>query len=279
MQVDAKARRSPWQPLTFGGVAAFAHGSFTRLFLVAFAFAVLVAASAVGFFYRGWEPALRQAVARLPDEGAVRAGHLAWAGPTPARLAEGNFLSIVVDLAATGELGYTSDVQFELGRNEFRARSLLGYVGIPYPTTWNLPLNRRDLEPWWGAWHPVVAASLAVIVVFGLFASWGILGAVYALPVQLIGFSADRHVTVFGAWRLAVASLLPGALLMAAAMLAYSFQQLNVIQLVFAWLAHLALGWVYVFAAPLRLPRQRALAGGSGKKSNPFRESSVGPKR
>jgi len=274
MDVDTKSHSSPWQPLTFGGVAAFAHGSFTRLFIAAFALAVLVAGSVVGLFYMAWEPALRRAIAQLPEPSAIRAGELQWTGPTPVKLAEGKFLSIVVDRAGTGELGFASDLQFELGRTEFRVRSLLGYVGIPYPTTWAVPLNRRDLEAWWGAWRPVVAAGLAVGVASGLFLFWGILGAVYALPVQLIAFYSDRHVSVFGAWRLAVASLMSGALLMGAAILAYSFQQLNLIQLALAWAVHLALGWLYVFMAPLCLPRRLAVAG-LGRKSNPFRETSA----
>jgi hypothetical protein len=184
-----------------------------------------------------------------------------------------------VDPAGTGELGFASDVQFELGRTEFRVRSLLGYLGVPYPTTWTVTVNRRDLEAWWGAWHLVVAAGLAVGVASGLFLFWGMLGAVYALPVQLIVFCTDRHVTAFGAWRLAVASLLSGALLMGAAILAYTFQQLNLIQLVFAWTVHLVLGWLYVLLAPLCLPRRLNLAGGQGRKSNPFRETSARTRR
>ena len=273
MDADTTSRSSPWQPLTFGGVAAFAHGSFTRLFIAAFVLAALVSGSVVHLFYTAWEPAFRQAIAQLPELSAIRAGQLHWPGQTPMKLAEGKFLSIVVDWDGTGELGFASDLQFELGRTEFRVRSLLGYVGIPYPTTWTMPLNRRELEPWWGAWHPVVAAGLAAGVATGLFIFWSVLGAVYALPVQLIAFYADRHVSAFGAWRLAVASLMAGALLMAAAILAYSFQQLNLIQLAFAWPVHVALGWVYVVMAPLWLPRRLGVSSAQGRKSNPFRES------
>ena len=278
MDSDTKTRSPSWQPLTFGGVASFSHAPFSRFFLVTFAFVAMTAATVVILFYLAWEPALRKAIVRLPEEGAVRSGQIDWKGQTPVRLAEGNFLSIVVDLDRTGELGYAADLQCEIGRNEFRLRSMLGYVGLPYPTHLTVPLNRHDLEPWWGAWHPVVAAGLAVIVVLGLFVAWTIVGAFYALPVQLIAYYADRQISVFGAWRLAVAALMPGTLLMSAALLAYSFQRLNLIQLVFAWVVHFALGWVYVVIAPMCLPRQQRIPGAQGKKSNPFGESSAGPR-
>ena len=270
MDSDPNTISPPWQPLTFGGAAGFARCRFSRFFLVALAFAAMVAGAVVRVFYFAWEPSIRQSITHLPDEGAIRGGQLDWQGQTPIRLAEGNFFSIVVDLAGTGELGYASDLQCELGRTEFRLRSLLGHAGLPYPTTWIIALNRRKLEPWWGAWHPVVAASLAASVVAGLFVTWTLLGACYALPIQLIAFYADRPVSAFGAWRLGVASLLPGALLMSASILAYGFQQLNLIQLAFAWLIHIPLGWAYVLISPWRLPRCENAPGARGKKPNPF---------
>lgn len=271
MDTDTQKASLPWQPLTLGGVAAFAQGPSFRLFLVALAVAVTVAASVVSFFYLAWEPALRQSIHRLPDEGFIRSGRLEWNGANPVRLAEGNFLSIVVDLASSGELGYAADLQCEFGRTEFRLRSLLGYIGIPYPTPWVIAFNRRELEPRWGAWHPMVAASLGMAVVAGLLVVWGVLGACYALPIQLISFYADRQANVFTAWRLGVASLLSSALLMAAVILAYGFQRLNLIQLLFAAAIHVILPWFYVVAGPLWLPRQRSLPGSRGGARNPFR--------
>ena len=276
MATDARPASLPWQPLTFGGVAAFASGPFRRLFAIVLIVAVLVAASVVAVFYLAWEPAVRQAIARLPEEGAIRAGRLDWIGPTPVRLCEGKFLSLIVDSTGTGELGHAADLQCELGRTELRLRSILGFVGLPYPTQWVIELNRRALEPWWGAWHLVVAAGLAAGAVLGLFVSWGILGALYALPAQVIAVCSDRRVGVIGAWRLAVASHMPGALLMSAAIFAYGFQQLNLIQLLAAWLIHVALTWIYVVISPLCLPRISASSGSSSPKRNPFRESADG---
>ena len=262
----------PWQPLTFGGVAAFAIGPFRRLFALVLFVAAFVAASVVVLFYLAWEPAVRQAITRLPEEGAIRAGRLDWSGPTPVRLCEGKFLSLIVDAAGVGDLGHAADLQCELGRTELRLRSILGFVGVPYPTRWVIELNRRSLEPWWGAWHLVVAAGLAAGTIVGLFASWGILGALYSLPAQLIAYSANRRVSVIGAWRLAVASLMPGAVLMGAAIFAYGFQQLNLIQLLAACVVHGALPWVYVVAGPLCLPKSPASSGSVSPKRNPFRE-------
>ena len=276
METDARPAGLPWQPLTFGGVAGFASGPFRRLFAVALFVAAFAAASVVVLFYLAWEPAVRQAIARMPEEGAIRAGRLDWIGPTPVRLCEGKFLSIIVDSAGAGELGHAADLQCELGRTELRLRSILGSVGIPYPTRWVIELNRRVLEPWWGAWHLVVAAGLAAGTALGLLVTWGILGALYAMPAQVIAVCADRQVGVIGAWRLAVASLLPGALLMGAAIFAYGFQQLNLIQLLAAWLVHVALPCIYVVVGPLCLPKRQAPSGSVSPKRNPFREPADG---
>jgi hypothetical protein len=60
---------------------------------------------------------------------------------------------------------------------------------------------------------------------------------------------------------------MPGALLMSGAILLYSFNRLNLVGLLFAWLLHIVVGWIYVGIAPSRLPR---LTAGPHPRDNPF---------
>ena len=60
---------------------------------------------------------------------------------------------------------------------------------------------------------------------------------------------------------------MPGALLLAAAILLYDFGGLDLVRLAFVVAAHLVLGWIYFFVSVLFLPRQAASAAG---RRNPF---------
>jgi hypothetical protein len=262
-----KGHTSPWQPLTFGGVAAFGGASFLRLLAVEFAVSLLSASSVVCLFYVAWEPSLREVISHLPDSSAIRRGYLEWTGPTPARLTDGAFVSIVVDAADAGEMGQVADLQFELRRTHFRVRSLLGYIALPYPPALEIPMNRVHWEPWWGAWHPMVSAALGLFVIVALLTVWGLLAAIYAPIVRVIAFYTDRQITVAGSWRLASASLMPGALLINAALIAYAFGQIILIQLLSTALVHLVVAWVFVIFAPLWLPRLGSVPSNS---RNPF---------
>jgi len=92
----------PWQPITFGGVAAFSRASLGRLVLVQLLAALVVAVSVISFLSAAWFPVLQKAIARLPERGAIRGGQLEWNSASPTWLAEGPFLSIVVDAGEGG---------------------------------------------------------------------------------------------------------------------------------------------------------------------------------
>ena len=269
MSGDSTLKAKPWQPFTFGGVAAFARVSLARLLGVELIAALLAAGSLVWFLHSAWEPPLRQAISQLPENGSLENGRLDWPAESPKRLAEGSFLSVIVDLAHSGEMGFVADLQVELGERDFRLRSILGYLTLRYPTDWRVPMNRLELDPWWGAWRSVVFLGLTIIVMIGLLIGWAVLATLYFWPVRAIAFYADRQLTWAGAWRLASAAMLPGALLMSAAIVAYSFQRLNLIQLLFAAAMHLAFGWGYLLMSPLWLPR--VISGPTNRTSkNPF---------
>ena len=186
--------------MTPRGVAAFARATSGRLFAVQFLVALLVAATVVWFLQDAWFPIVRQAIARLPDQGEIRAGQLDWRGDSPRLLAEGNFLAFSVDLARSGEIRSPAHVQVELGKAVFSVHSLLGYLEVKYPATWRVAFNREELAPWWGAWQPPLLGLAAVGVVTGLMITWFGLATLYALPVWALGVFANRDLKFREGW-------------------------------------------------------------------------------
>ncbi len=255
-----------WQPLTLRGVAAFADSPLRRLLLVQFIVALVAAACVVWFLHRAWFPIIGEAIRQLPSQGELRSGRLDWQGPTPTRLAEGRFLAIVVDLDHAGEARSPAHVQVEFGRTDCKVYSLFGYARVAYPRGWTVAFNRGELGPWWGAWAPEILAIAAGLVVASLMVIWACLATVCFLPVWLVGFFANRALSLRGSWYLTGAALMPGALLMCAAILLYGWGALDIVRLTVAAALHLVMGWVYMCVSPLRLPR-RVMATA---KENPF---------
>ena len=116
-----------WQPLTARGVAAFAGASFGRLLVVQLVVALLEAGTVVWFLRTRWLPVINEAISGLPTQGEIRSGSLDWSGPSPARLAEGRFLALVVDLDHAGHARTPAHVQVEFGRGDYEVYSLLGF--------------------------------------------------------------------------------------------------------------------------------------------------------
>ncbi len=266
MEATVEKPEFAWEPLTLRGVAAFAGASLGRLALVQFVFALLAAASVVWFLHSAWFPTISEAVRQMPPEGEIRAGRLDWQGEPAQSLAEGRFLGLAVDLQHEGSVRSPAQVQVEFGWDDVRVISLFGFVRWAYPKGWVAGFNRGELEPMWGAWAPAILAVAAVLVTSGLMMSWAILATVYCLPAWLVGFYADREVSVRGSWRLAGAALMPGALLLTAAIFFYGLGVLDPVHLVVAGAAHLLMGWIYVIVSPLYLPRHTAAGG----QTNPF---------
>jgi hypothetical protein len=255
-------------PLTFGGVASFAQSSFSRLFAFQIAVALMAALAMVGFFELAWVPVFTRILPQLPVSGEVRDGKLSCSPSAPVRDTSSSFLWLTLDPTDSADRGEGADLQIELGQNDLRFRSLFGYLVVPYPADTILAINRREVEPWWGAWHPAFVLGVGAGVVVLLFASWSVLALLYTWPVRVISFYADRHLSLGGAWRLASAALLPGAILMVLAAAAYTFQHLNLVQLLAATALHFIVGWIYILGSPFCLPRTAA-AGGTTRR-NPF---------
>jgi hypothetical protein len=266
MNVSVEKAQFAWQPLTARGVAAFAHASLGRLLIVQFIVALLAAGTAVWFLNKAWFPRITEAIRQLPVQGELQSGKLDWQGPTPSRLAEGRFLALVVDLDHTGEARSPAHVQVEFGRTNCMVFSLLGYVQGAYPQSWAVAFNRTELGPWWGAWAPAILTIAAGLVMTGLMVTWACLATVYFLPVWLLGFFANRDLSLRGSWRLAGAALMPGALFMCAVVVIYGFGALDLVRLAVAGALHLVMGWVYLVLSPWCLPRHPAAA----VNTNPF---------
>ena len=258
-----------WEPFTPRGVAAFAGARFRRLLLVQFIVALWAAAAAVWFVDNIGFPVVNAAIQKLPPTGEIRSGKLDWPGRSPELLATGHVLMLDVDLDHSGQIGPTADVQIEFGRKTARVFSLLGYLDWNYPADYVIAFNRNALEPLWGAWAIALLIMVGVAVVIGCLLSWWLLATLYLLPVWLLGLFANRDLNFRQSWRLTGAALLPGALLMAAAILLYGSGFLNLISFGFIFGAHFVIGWIYLFVSLLFVPR----APTAVRTTNPFRSA------
>ena len=255
-----------WEPLTPRGVAAFAHARLSRLLLVQFVIASLAAAAVVWFLSDGCFPTVHAAIRNLPVAGEIHAGRLDWPGHTPQLLAEGRFLAFIADPNHSGQIHSPADVQIEFGAQTVRVFSLLGYHDFPYPPDQIISFNRTELEPLWGAWEPELLAITLLAVVAGLMLLWAALATVYFLPAWLIGFFANRGLSFRSSWKLAGAALMPGELLLTAAIVFFALAALDLVQFCFLLGAHVALGWIYLFLSQLFLPR----IDPTSPRGNPF---------
>jgi hypothetical protein len=255
-----------WEPVTPRGVAAFAGARLSRLLLVQFVVAALAAAALAWFLTDRCFPAVRAAIRNLPAAGDIHSGRLDWSGDSPQLLAESRFLAFVVDANHSGQMRSSAEVQIEFGRETVRVLSLPGYVEWAYPSNYVVAFNRTDLQPLWGAWEPAGLAVTLLAGVAGLMGIWAMLATVYFLPVWLVGYMAGRALDWRGSWKLAGAALLPGALLLTAAIVLYNLGALNLVQFCFLFALHLLLGWIYLAISPLFRPR----AGPAASRGNPF---------
>jgi hypothetical protein len=248
-------------------VAAFAYATLGRLLAIEVVVALLAMATVVWFLHHAWFPTIGSAISQLPPTGAIRLGKLDWPGDSPVLLAEGRFLAFAVDAKHEGRVRSPAHIQVEFGETDYKVFSLLGFVQGSYPRDRIVAFNREDLVPWWGAWAPALLGIAALGVVTALMLSWAVLATIYALPVWLLGFFANRLLTLRGSWQLAGAALMPGALLLSAAIFLYSSDAFGLVELAVAAALHLVIGWVYVIVSTLRLPpHPEAVA----VKQNPF---------
>ena len=250
----SQASYSAWQPLTFAGVAGLAMARPWRFRLLRFLMAVFSAVCLVWFANGTVFQAVRDAIQHLPGAGGIQEGKLEWPGPPVLILAQGTVVTIVVDEAFSGDAGQVTDWQVVLGKTEVRFYSVFGYLSLPYRPAWSLPLGRDALEPWWGAWEPILQAGLAGCALVFFLVVWGAIGLAYGGLLRVYAYFLDRKTSFAICWRAGQASLFSGALLLDAALLLYGQGRLDLIGLAFAFGLHLVVPWVYLLAVPWLFP-------------------------
>jgi hypothetical protein len=258
---------SAWQPFTPRGVAAFANASFARLMVLELVVALTAAFVVIWFINANYSPTILEAIQNLPDEAALQHGKLT--NISSRVLIEKKFLSVVVDLEQSGQLGKIADFQLDLRANYFQICSLFGCAPFEYPKE-NILIGRSTSEPWWGARQPVILALCGSLVAIGLLLIWATLALFYALIAKLIAYFADRQLSWSSSWRLASAAQMMAALLMSLSIVLYGLQAFDLIRFVFFFGLHFVAAWIYVVAAPFSLPNV-SKTGSTG--ANPFSSS------
>jgi hypothetical protein len=245
---------SAWQPLTFAGVAGLAMAPQWRFRLIRFVMAVFSTVCVTWFASVVFLQVMRHAIDRFPGSGSLRDGHLEWTGAQAIVLSQGTVLTVVMDPELTGEAGQVTDWQIAFGKNTIRFSSIFGYTSTPYPPTWSFTLSRDALEPWWGAWEPIIMAAIAGCSMLFFLIVWGAIGAVYGLFLRLYSYFLDRQIDFGACWRAGQTSLFSAALLLDAALLLYGHGRLDFLGLAFAFGLHFVIPWFYLLGAPLRFP-------------------------
>jgi hypothetical protein len=273
MKPAAKGSQAAWQPFTPRGIAAFARARLGRLLAVQLVMALVAAGTIAWFVQTAWCPMITSAIGRLPERGEIRGGQLDWGGAPHEVLAENRFLALTVDLEHAGEVRLPAHLQIELGKSNVQVQSLFGFTRISYWPGWIVPCNWVELVPWWGAWRPPLLALLVAAVTVLLILNWAILSSVYFLPAWLVGFFANRDLSLLGSWRLSGAALMPGALLMSAAVVLYRLGMLQIVGLLVAAVLHVVVGWGYLLASVLCVERHPSVAT---LQQNPFTPANSG---
>ena len=241
-----------WQPLTFGGIAQYAHDWIGRLFFTGVIVSLLATAAVLFTVRRAWIPVIEESIAQLPPGAEIRGGR--FTAPQPIRLAENSFLSIRFDPRSEMTSHSTSEIEATFTENELRLRSLFGIAAVPYPPQWTINLTRNEMEPWWGAWKPAVYGYVVGGVIVNLFISWLVLGIIYTLIPRLLALSLRRRLTIWGAFKLSIASMMPGAVFFTIAIALYGLSQIRLVELLAAWAMHFGVGWIFLIGSVFRLP-------------------------
>jgi hypothetical protein len=262
--------RHAWQPFTPRGVAAFAGATFLRLFLAQLVVTIIVILALLWFLRVAWIPVVTEGIQHLPDRGFIRRGELNFDAESPQRLAENARLGFVVDLAGTGEAGQVAEVEVIFEKNRMVVRGPLGDWWRPYASDYVISFNRTELTPWWGARQWTILAVATVATVVWLFATWWALAFLFLPLTKVIAFFADRGVTWRGAWRMNAAALLPGACLVAGALVLHGFGAIDFFRFGLLYLLHFVTGLIFVITSPFFLPKLTP----SAQTRNPFDTSS-----
>jgi hypothetical protein len=268
MIIPVQVQRSAWLPLTPRGVAAFAGASLARLLMVQLVFATLTAVVVVWFVSANWFPIIRAAIRQLPARGVIQSGHLVQEDDSARILAEGRFISFSLDSHHGGHARSSADIQVEFGADNVRMISLFGYYcEWTYPKMLNVAFNRSELQPWWGAWEPPLLWMGGGAAVMGLIVAGMLQATFYAGPVWLLGFFANRNLSLRASWKLAGAALMPGVVLGIVGIAGYGTGLFDLVKLVAILSAQIVVAWIFLAISPFFAT---GLEPVPGEKKNPF---------
>jgi hypothetical protein len=230
---------------------------------------LLGAGCIVWFLWTGWFPVIQEGIRHLPTEGVIE-NHTLKAPIDPAEpLASSRLLGITADPEDQGSTGITTDLLVGFNRNKVRFCSLLGCSDLPYARiskSTYMPFSRTELEPQWDAWEPILLTIAAVSSFFALLASWFVMASLYFGLVWLFGHTKKKTLSAGGSWRLAGAALMPGAILLCAAIVCYRLGVIDLVSLFSLFLIHFVVGWIYMVMGTLALPKKEPKT----PSTNPF---------
>jgi hypothetical protein len=256
-----------WQPFTGAGLAAFGHGSASRL-LFCQLFFVALGAIAVGVGVRqAWFTTVVQSERSLPDGTAeIRAGRLTWPDREPRALGETPQFALTVDPTSQGALGQVADLQLELRESALRIRGVAGFIEIPYGENWRIPLDRIGGKAQWQAWAWVIQGLAAVTGSALLPLFWYGIAFAFALPVWILAYALGRNVTLVGSWKILALSWAPASLVLDLAVVLYAFNWIRLTGLAVLLAVFASMGILWLIWALAEMPTR-----GAREPENPFR--------
>ena len=253
---EPAAPSPPIHPFTFSAVAELGKIGGSRLMLMVAAVALLLGATVSCLFVNGWEPVLVQSIRQLPEDAVIQQGQLTWPDTQPVELAANSFLRLIVDPAAMTDHGQVADLQFEFQMNCVNVSSILGFTRLPYPFGLKVTLSQSIVRPWWGAWRIWFIAGIAAGLAALSLLVWMTLALAGSVVVRTVSFFSGRESDFGVQLRVALASMLAGAALLAMGVLCYSLKLLPLVGLAFIFAVHLLLCWIYLFFSPFYLSRK-----------------------
>ena len=247
-------RKFAVNPFTFRGVASYAHAPLWCLALISLPLALVISSVGLHWVNRAIVPPIRHAIEQLPTRANLKAGILTWPEDATPILSEGPFLSLAVNPSDARPLGQNGDFQLDFRRDRVLLRTILGELNLSYENRWTLGLARAEVEPWWGAWQPLMQGGIFFGMCLFLQLSWFGLATGGTLGVRVLALLLHRNVTVAGSWKLSYAACFCGAMLMGLAILLYTYLQLSLTGLMILMPVHLVVGVVYLIGATIVLP-------------------------
>ena len=99
----------------------------------------------------------------------------------------------------------------------------------------------------------MAGAGIGVVIVLPLI--WAALAVIYAPAAKFLAWFGTARLSWPGAWRMACAAQMPGAMLLTLGVVLYSLQTVDLIGLGYFETVHFLVGWTYLLVAPIFAPR------------------------